>query len=57
MVETWFKTWLKRSVSTMSGILAHIHTTKHQFHPLILKSFPLLLLKSGFTHSRKPFHI
>ena len=23
----------KRSVSTMSGILAHIHTTKHQISP------------------------
>ena len=38
----------KRSVSTMPGILAHSLISiplNIKFHPLILKSFPLLLLK------------
>ena len=43
----------KRSVSTMSGILAHIHTTINiKFHPLILKSFPLLVLKQIYSFAK-----
>ena len=46
----------KRSVSTMSGILAHIHTTKHQ---ISLSDFKIVSTATSEAdlHSRKPFHI
>jgi hypothetical protein len=43
----------KRSVSTMSGILAYIHTTKHQISPSDFKA-DLLIRESLFISKLNP---